>query len=79
MACHIVVCDALLNQTVIDLYRGFTNGSEQTIINAFKPYLNRNCDFIKCDSTQQMKQQYMNMLIDKRMAGERVYSFFDRR
>jgi hypothetical protein len=52
MACHIVVCDALLNQTVIDLYRGFTNGSEQTIINGFKPYLNRNCDFIKCDSTQ---------------------------
>ena len=79
LAHHIVVCDALLNQTVIDLYRGFTNGSEQTIINAFKPYLNKNCDFIKCDSTQQMKQQYLNMLIHKRMIGERVYSFFDRR
>ena len=41
-----IVCDALLNDLVIDIYRKFVvNVSEQVVINSYQPYLNVDCNF----------------------------------
>lgn len=75
-----IVCDALLNDLVIDIYRKFVvNVSEQVVINSYQPYLNVDCNFLRCDSNKHMKQTYLNELMIRKQQGKRTYSFFDKR
>lgn len=48
-----IVCDALLNDLIIDIYRKLAiNQSEQIVVNSYQPYLDVDCNFLKCESNK---------------------------